>query len=55
MSTELKQGQKAFHPMTLGVIHPGYIVESYPEDKRVKFYFWIDKKSYIIPENHVVT
>jgi hypothetical protein len=44
---------KAFHPMTMGVMHSGYIVERYPENKTIKFYFWIDEKSYKIPEDHL--
>jgi hypothetical protein len=47
--------QKAFHPMTMGVMHWGFIVKYYPQYKSVKFYFWIDKKTYMIPENHVMT
>jgi len=37
----------------MGVMHSGYIVERYPENKTIKFYFWIDEKSYKIPEDHL--
>lgn len=44
---------RAFHPMTLGVMHDGQIIRRSKCGKFVRFRFIIDGRVYTLPIDHV--